>query len=66
MIYKMNCTNCGSHFEHLAGIGFACVCRDCGEGADESAPFFCPVCNKKFEPESEEFNASLVEAIAMI
>ena len=66
MIYKMSCNNCGSHFEHLAGIGFSCGCRECGEVSDESAPFYCPVCNRRFEPESDDFNNSLIEAIAMI
>lgn len=66
MIYKMNCTDCGSRFEHLAGIGFACTCHDCGESSDEGAPFFCPVCNKRFDPASEEFDAALIEVIAMI
>ena len=63
VIYKMQCERCNTAFEHQAGIGLCCTCRDCGEQNDESAPFFCPVCNKRYQPESDEFNDSLREVI---
>lgn len=63
VIYKMSCERCGTHFDHEAGIGFYCSCPRCGEDGDESAPFYCPVCNKRFEPESENFSDNLLQTI---
>lgn len=63
VIYKMSCERCGTHFDHEAGIGFYCSCPTCGEDGDESAPFYCPVCNKRFEPESENFSDNLLQTI---
>lgn len=60
-IYSMQCDRCNTSFIHQAGIGFVCNCHDCGEFGDESAPFFCPVCNKRFDPETEEFEKSVKE-----
>lgn len=63
VVYKMSCERCGTRFDHEAGIGFFCSCPTCGEDGGESAPFFCPVCNKRFEPESDSFAASLTEMV---
>ena len=63
VIYKMSCERCGTHFDHEAGIGFYCSCPTCGEDGDESTPFYCPVCNKRFEPESENFSDNLLQTI---
>ena len=59
VIYSVQCDRCNTHFDHQSGIGFMCDCRDCGEHSDELAPFFCPVCNKRFEPDSESFSDNL-------
>jgi PHP family Zn ribbon phosphoesterase len=63
VVYKMSCERCGTTFDHQAGIGFYCSCPDCGEDSGETPPFYCPVCNKRFEPLAECFNQSLVDMI---
>ena len=63
VIYKMECDRCGTKFDHQAGVGFFCACRDCGEQQDESSPFNCPVCSRRFDPESATFSESVAETI---
>ena len=63
VIYKMNCERCGTRFEHQAGVGLFCSCPTCGDAADESTPFFCPVCNRRYDPMSWGFEDSVVETI---
>lgn len=63
VIYRMSCERCGSRFDHQAGIGFICTCKECGEVADESAPFFCPSCHKRYQPGESDFEESVVETI---
>lgn len=62
VIYKMQC-DCGTSFDHQAGVGLFCMCRDCGEQQDEHSPFRCPVCNKRFDPDSDLFAESVKEVI---
>lgn len=61
VIYKINCERCNTLFEHQAGMGFMCTCRDCGDFGDDNAPFFCPVCNRRYTPSTEEFSKAVVE-----
>ncbi len=56
-IYCVKCDKCGVKFEHYAGVGFSCSCRDCGEFSDENSQFRCPVCGRLFRPQSPEFGA---------
>lgn len=63
VIYKMNCDRCGTRFDHQAGIGLFCSCPTCDDGADESSPFCCPVCNRRFDPTVDGFEESVVETI---
>lgn len=59
-IYNMSCERCGTKFEHQAGVGNIFVCVGCGESNDENAPFFCPVCSKRFDPQDEQIERSLI------
>lgn len=63
VIYRVCCERCGTAFEHQTGIGFVCSCVDCGERIDDDAPFFCPVCSRRFVPTSAGFADSLLEVI---
>ncbi len=56
VVYKIRCERCGTQFEHQAGIGLVFVCVGCGESGDELSPFFCPVCNKKYDPRDDGFS----------
>ena len=59
VVNKMSCDRCGTKFELQAGVGLIFVCVGCGESNDESSPFFCPVCNRCFDPQSEQFESLL-------
>ena len=50
-------------FEHQVGVGFAYACVGCGEVVDERAPFWCPVCNKRYNPGDEGFSERVQEVI---
>lgn len=63
VVYQMSCERCGTKFEHQAGTGIIFVCVGCGESNDEQSPFYCPVCSKRFDPRSEQFEASLSSVI---
>lgn len=63
MIYSMQCDRCNTSFAYQTGVGFVCNCSDCGEQNDESSPFYCPVCHKRFDPENEEFEKCVKEVI---
>ncbi len=62
VIYKVLCKECNTTFEHQAGNHFYCSCRDCGESQDEKAPFYCPVCHRRFEPQAPSFKEQLLES----
>lgn len=62
VIYRVKCEQCGSVFQHQAGVGFAYACVGCGEGAaDEDTPFCCPVCNKRYNPREKQFGERVQE-----
>lgn len=61
VIYRVKCEQCGSEFEHSVGVGFAYACVGCGEVADESAPFWCPVCHKRYNPLEKQFRERVQE-----
>ena len=63
VIYRVKCERCGSEFEHSVGVGFAYACVGCGEVADERAPFWCPVCNRRYNPREENFADKLQEVV---
>ena len=63
VLYKLRCERCGVEFEHQAGIGFSISCIGCGESRDEQAPFWCPCCNLRYDPQSEGFSERLTEII---
>lgn len=64
VIYRVHCERCGAEFEHQAGVGFAYACVGCGEMAvDEGAPFRCPVCNLRYNPQEENFTDKIREVI---
>ncbi len=50
-IYSVKCDRCGCEFDQMSGEGFVCV--GCGE--NHEAPFRCPCCGKKFNPQAPEF-----------
>lgn len=55
VVYGVKCDKCGTEFNHQAGMGFSCTCRECGEYLDENSRFRCPVCNREFIPQTAEF-----------
>lgn len=63
VIYKVRCERCGVLFEHQAGVGLTYACVGCGEVVDERAPFWCPVCNKLYNPGDEGFSERVQEVI---
>ena len=63
VLYKIRCERCGVEFEHQAGVGFAYACVGCGEVAYEDAPFWCPSCHKRYDPQTEDFSEKLTEVI---
>lgn len=64
VIYRVKCERCGTEFEHQAGVGFVYACVGCGDMAvDESAPFYCPACNLRYNPREENFADKLQEVI---
>ena len=65
VIYRVKCERCGSEFEHQVGVGFIYACVGCGEVAmDERTPFYCPVCNKRHNPQDADF-ADKISAVIL-
>lgn len=63
-IYRVHCERCGAEFEHQVGLGLAYACVGCGEVAmDEGAPFRCPVCNLRYNPQEADFADKVLEVI---
>ena len=63
VIYRIKCERCGSEFEHSVGVGFAYACVGCGETADDYASFWCPCCNKRYNPQDADFADKISEVI---
>ena len=63
VLYTIKCEQCGSVFEHSVGVGLTYACVGCGEVADEGAPFWCPVCNRRYNPREEQFSERVQEVI---
>ena len=63
VLYKIRCEQCGGEFEHQAGVGFVYTCAGCGEVTGEDAPFWCPSCHKRYDPQTEDFSEKLTEVI---
>ncbi|MBR3682563.1 MAG: hypothetical protein IKL67_04005 [Tidjanibacter sp.] len=63
-IYRVHCERCGAEFEHQVGLGLAYACVGCGEVAmDTGAPFRCPVCNLRYNPQDADFADKVLEVI---
>ncbi|MBO5805484.1 MAG: hypothetical protein J6R10_01330 [Tidjanibacter sp.] len=64
VIYRIECERCGAQFEHQVGVGLIYACVGCGEVAvDERAPFYCPVCHKRYNPLDDDFANHIQEQI---
>ena len=62
-LYKIRCERCGIEFEHQTGAGFTFACVGCGEVVDNDAPFWCPCCQKRYDPQKEDFSDKITEVI---
>jgi rubrerythrin len=63
VIYRVHCEKCGVEFEHQAGVGFVYACVGCGDVSDDRAPFFCPACNQRYNPQDKDFIYKLKDVI---
>ena len=63
VLYKIRCERCGVVFEHQVGVGLIYACVGCGDMGNERAPFWCPVCNKRYSPEDEHFGELIEEVV---
>ena len=63
-IYRIKCERGGVVFEHSVGVGFAYACVGCGEmSLDGGGPIYCPVCNRRYDPEVADFERNVVDTI---
>ena len=63
VVYSVSCDRCGTNFEHQAGLGLIFSCVGCGESSDEHSAFYCPVCNKRYDPQSDDFGDTLTSVV---
>ena len=63
VLYKLRCERCGVEFEHQAGTGLIVACVGCEDNGNDDAPFRCPCCNMRYDPQAEDFADKLSEIV---